>query len=434
VRNRPARSRRLVLAAALGAGAVVVGAGPALAGPPTINVSSPASGSVSSTASPQIGGTVSSTAPGGVVSGSLALAVSSSAGHPGWNASVPSWCGQSGCSFTVSVNPGLAYNGQYQLTVSAQETDPPLGTTRSSTWTGSFSLAVPPVSPRDGTATPASDGSSVTLSWAANPEPDIVGYQVDRNPASPGNWPQAVTATDLVDSAVSPGHSYTYTVTAVRQGASSGSVLYSSPTRAAATDPTVADAGPGTSGSGSTGAGSTGTGSGSTGSTGTASSGSGSASGTGTAGSGSSGSGSKTSAGSSSGSSGQPSLGTYGKAGSGSSSGGSQNLSSFDQLVKKTSAQQAAAGNSPSGVDGAALPPLGNGVAPGSDNPEVAPFSSGSSQTQAVAGGSTTISYTTRVENHQAVVRDFAAVGLAALLLAVVAHLLWLRRAVSAAP
>lgn len=416
--------KRLALAPLLGTAAVLVGAGPALAGPPSVTVSSPANGAALSSAAPQINGSASATAPGGTITGSLSLTITSSAGHPGWSSSVPSWCGQSACSFTVSVNPGLAYNGQYQLSVTAQETDPPLSTTRSASWSGGFSVAVPPVSPQNVSATPASDGSSITLSWSANPEPDIVGYQVERSPTS-ASWPQAVTGTELVDSAVSPGHSYTYTVTAVRQGASSGSVLYSSPTSAAATDPTVTDAGPGTSGSGS---GSTATGSGS--SAGSTSSGSGSTSAGSTGSAPTSGSGSS----STSRTSGQPSLGTYGKAGS-SSSGGSHNLSSFDQLVKKTAAQQSTAGGSSAqGVDGAALSPLTDGVAPGSDNPEVAPFSSGSSQAQTEAGGSTTVSYTSRVENHQAVVSDFAAVGLAALLLAVVAHLLWLRRAVSAAP
>jgi hypothetical protein len=389
-------------------------------------VNSPSNGSTLTTGSPQIGGTVSSTAPGATVSGGLTLAVTSPSGHPGWNSTVPSWCGRSSCSFTVTVQPGLAYNGQYQLSVSAQETDPPLESTHSASWTGSFSVAVPPVSPSQVSATPAADGSSITLSWAANPEPDIVGYQVDRSPSSPGSWPQAVTGTGLVDPSVSPGQSYTYTVTAVRQGASSGLVMYSSPTSAAATDPTVTAAGTGPSGSGSSGSGSTtgsGSGSGSTAPSSSAPSSSGSTS------SGSTSSGSSSSAGTSSHgtSSGQSSLGTYGKASSG-SSGGSHNLSSFDQLVQKTAAAQAGSSgvSAGEGAAGAGLPALGDG----SDNPAVAPFSSGSSETRPVAGGQATVSYATTTENHDAVVRDFAAVGLAALLLAVVAHLLWLRRAV----
>ena len=439
---------RGALALVFGGAAALLGAAPALAGPPAVSVNNPANGVTLSTSSPQITGTVSATSTGGAITGSLSLTVTSTAGHPGWGASDASWCGQSSCSFTVPVSPGLAYNGQYQLTVSAQETDPPLATNRTASWSGNFSLAVPPSDPKSVSATPASDGSSVTVSWASNPEPDIVGYQVNRSPSSPGSWPQAVTktTTDLVDSSVTPGQTYTYSVTAVRQGATSDAVLYSSPSAASATDPTVTDAGPGSggSGSGSSGPGSGGSGSSGSGSAGTGS-GSGAGSGSGSAGSsglGTTGSGHSSGSGSSAGSSGsggsgsssgQPSLGTYGKASS-SSSGGSQNLSSFDQLVQKTAAQQSAAGStSASGVDGAPLPPLASGVAPGSDNPEVAPFSSGSSETQPVAGGSTTVSYSTQVENHNAVVRDFAAVGLAALLLAVVAHLLWLRRAASAA-
>jgi len=438
-------SRRLRLSAAAGVGAgviLLVGATPALAGPPNVSVVSPSNGSTLSTASPQVAGTVSATSPGGVVSGALQVTVTSSAGHPGYSSTIPSWCGQSSCSFTVNVSPGLAYNGQYQLSVDAQESDPPLNSSRSAAYDGSFSVNVPPVAPQGVTAQPAADGSSIIVSWDANPEPDMVGYQVSRSPTS-GAWPAAVTGTSVTDSNVTPGTSYTYSVTAVRQGATSGSVLDSSASSASATDPTVTDASP-SSGS-STGSGSSSSGSGSsTGSGSTSGSGSGSTSGSGSGSGASSSSGSGTTkSGSSSGGSGssgsgsrsgQPSLGTYGRAPS-SSGGSSGNLSSFDQLVQKTKAQSASSSSAASnggdqGLSGAALPPLtGNGVAPGSDNPTVAPFSSGSSETQAEAGGATTVSYATTVENHNAVVRDFAAVALAALLLAVVTHLLWLRHA-----
>jgi len=427
--NRPGR-RRLLAGAGAGAGLILLlGAAPAMAGPPNVSVVSPSNGSTVSTAAPQVAGTVSASSPGGVVSGALQITVTSSAGRPGFASTIPSWCGQSSCSFTLNVSPGLAYNGQYQLSVDAQESDPPLNSSHSTAYDASFSVNAPPVAPQGVAAQPATDGSSITVSWNANPEPDIVGYQVSRSPSS-GAWPAAVTGTSLTDASVTPGTTYTYSVTAVRQGASSGSVLDSSPSSASATDPTVTDASPPTSaGSGS----STGSG-GSTGS-GSSSTGQGSASGTGSGGTTSSGSGTSRSGSSGSGSrSGQPSLGTYGKAPA-SSGGSSGNLSSFDQLVKKTQAQSApssAASSGPGdqGVNGAPLPPLnGNGVAPGSDNPAVAPFSSGSSQTRAEAGGQTTVSYATAVENHNAVVRDFAAVALAALLLALVTHLLWLRHA-----
>ncbi|MHB1447322.1 MAG: fibronectin type III domain-containing protein [Acidimicrobiales bacterium] len=428
VLRRPAAAHRRLLAAGAGAGLILLlGAAPALAGPPTVSVASPSNGSTLSTASPQITGTVSASSTGGVISGALQITVTSSAGHPGFSSTIPSWCGQSTCSFTVTVKPGLAYNGLYQLSVDAQESDPPLNSSHSAAYDGSFSVNAPPVAPQGVTAQPAADGSSITVTWDANPEPDIVGYQVSRSPSS-GAWPAAVTGTSLTDSNVTPGTTYTYAVTAVRRGATSGSVLYSSPSSASATDPTVTDASPG-SGSSSSGGSGTSTGSGSSGT------GSASPSGTGTT----SGSGSSTSGSSSSGStgtgsrSGQPTLGTYGKAPA-SSGGSSQNLSSFDQLVNKTQAQSASSSASSTssadqGMVGAPLPPLnGNGVAPGSDNPTVAPFSSGSSGTRAEAGG-TTVSYATAGQDHNAVVRDFAAVALAALLLAVVTHLLWLRHA-----
>lgn len=76
----------------------------------------------------------------------------------------------------------LAYNGPYDVAaeVSGKKT---LGSTVRTTETTSFNIEVDPAPPADVTATVNPD-RTVTVSWARNTEPDLVGYQVQRRTGS----------------------------------------------------------------------------------------------------------------------------------------------------------------------------------------------------------------------------------------------------------
>lgn len=367
--------------------ALVLAAGPARAGAPDIAMTSPTGGGAVDTSTPTIAGTASATSPDGTVTGDLQVAVTSTAGHPGWSATSPA-CGQSSCSFSLPVSPPLLWNGSYTLSVQANETDSG-GQSQPVTYEASFSVAAPPAAPSGLTATPSADGRSVSLAWTEPSYPDLVGYQVTRSPSGPG-FPARVSGTGFVDRSTASGSAYGYQVTALRQGATSGTTVSSAPSGTSVGGP------PGGASSGSSGAaaGSAGGGSAATGS---------SAGGQAPAG-----------------------VGTYGSAGG--LAPGSAGATGLGSLLD------------PSGSAAAAIPALpapslpslpSDSAEPGPDNPAVAPFSSGGSEAAGAAGRGVTITYgTVRGPSHSALVRDAAAVGLAALLLAVVAHLLWLRRLV----
>ncbi|HEX5265277.1 MAG TPA: fibronectin type III domain-containing protein [Acidimicrobiales bacterium] len=375
---RAVRAAAGVAAAGL---ALVVGAGPARAGAPDISMSSPTGGGVVSTSTPTIAGTASATSPDGTVTGDLQVAVTSAAGHPGWSATTPA-CGQSSCRFSLAVSPPLLWNGAYTLSVQATETDPG-GPGQPVSYEASFSVAAPPATPSGLAATPSADGRSVRLAWSEPSYPDLAGYQVSRSPSGPG-FPARVTSAGYSDPATTPGTAYSYQVTALRQGASSGTTVASAPATAAVGGP------PGAAGGGAASGSSSGSGSGSTG----------------PAGSG---------------------VGTYSSAG-GAVSGGATGLGGLlDPSAFGAGLPAQAAPAVPS------LPP--DSAEPGPDLPAVAPFSSSSSGASGKGGRPVTITYgAVPVSGHSAMVRNVAAVGLAALLLAVVAHLLWLRRLVVLAP
>ena len=378
------RARTAVAAGALAAGLVlVVGTGPARAGAPDINMSSPTGGGVVDTATPTIAGTAAATSPDGTVTGTLQVAVTSAAGHPGWSATTPA-CGQSSCSFSLPVSPALVWNGAYTLSVQATETDPG-GQSQPVSYEASFSVAAPPAAPSGLTATPSADGRSVSLAWSEPSYPDLVGYQVTRSPSGSG-FPARVGATGWIDHSTTTGTAYTYQVTALRQGATSGTTVSSAPGEASVGGPSgAASSGPAGSARGAQAAGSPGAGA--------------------PAGGG---------------------VGTYSSAGAAPAGAGATGLGALlDPSASGSLPAQAAP----------AVPGLPSDSAePGPDLPAVAPYSA---STPGRPGGRRPVTVVyggVPVSGRSALVRNLAAVGLAALLLAVVAHLLWLRRVVEAGP
>lgn len=360
----------------------LLGVGAARAAAPDVTVTSPGTGSSVATATPTVAGSVAASAPTGRITGSLELTASSAAGHPGWSLALSDWCGRASCSFSVPVSPGLQWNGTYDLAVQAQETDA-TGRTEPVTYETSFSVAAPPASPGDVTATPSADGSSVALSWSEPSYPDLVGYQVTRSPAGAG-FPTSVSSPGFVDRSVTPGVEYGYRITAVRQGATDGTTLASGPASAsAAIPPPSGDASPGSGGPTSP------------------------AAVTGPAGTG-------------------PSVRAGGAAGTAAASrgaGGGRVGATPGVTASGSGLPARAAPASP------ALPSTGaaDGVAPGSDNPAVAPFS-GAEADGPLAGAVTITTSASAASARDVLVRDYGALALAALVVAVMAHLLWLRR------
>lgn len=133
----------------------------------------------------------------------------------------------SGGTATFGVAVSLPYNGTYNFTAVATHNDSdgalPTDRAESDSATGSFGLAVAPITPRRLTATPDGSNRTVTLTWQQNPEPDILGYvvmrSVDGGTATQANVPPGSGSTvKFVDNA-GDGGQLTYQVLAVRPGA-----------------------------------------------------------------------------------------------------------------------------------------------------------------------------------------------------------------------
>jgi hypothetical protein len=89
-------------------------------------------------------------------------------------------------------------------------------------------------------ATKDSDGSAVTVSWQANPEPDLRGYEVQRASVNGSDWSTVnpnpnSTDTNYRDTSVQPGTDYQYRLIAIRSGAQQGSTINSDPSASAST-------------------------------------------------------------------------------------------------------------------------------------------------------------------------------------------------------
>jgi hypothetical protein len=180
-------------------------------------------------------------------------------------------------------------NGRYQASIIAQG-DQNQTTVR----VRRFTIEVPPAPP-SGVSAVAVSSKQVDVTWNANPEPDIQGYEVWRRTSSSSTLTKVASTTAAVrktsDTGVGPGN-YIYAVRAIRPDGNGAPEIYSadstdSVTVASPNTPTTT-APPGaattTTAPGGTGGGSTGSGSGSGSGTATGGgSGSGSGSSTGTA-------------------------------------------------------------------------------------------------------------------------------------------------------
>ena len=128
---------------------------------------------------------------------------------------------------TVTRAFSLAWNGAYQATVrAAGKTSVLDNDTAQRTYTNQFNVDAPPVAPTGVSASVNSKTRVATVSWAPNPEPDLVGYEVERESPSSGWTSFAVTdKTTVTDAATTEeGGTYRYHVRALRQSAQQGAL------------------------------------------------------------------------------------------------------------------------------------------------------------------------------------------------------------------
>jgi hypothetical protein len=134
-----------------------------------------------------------------------------------------------GCQ-RVSVPMSLSRNGAYQVVVAAElpsPTDAGGACERGSPDPRSFFVAAPPRPP---TGVKAARGpAGVTVSWAANPEPDMVAYRVQRTgPVGPFQQVAEAPGTSISETASPPGP-LRYQVLAVRAGKAPQETVVSAP-------------------------------------------------------------------------------------------------------------------------------------------------------------------------------------------------------------
>jgi hypothetical protein len=240
---------------AAGAGAVVVAAAPAGAaqsppqpppqsGPPFPAVTTPAP-NPGTTSTPRVDGTIKGTAARGQIT-AVTIFAASRDGQITYSfpaTPTPPSSGQT-TDWTFSGTPpsssSLAWNGPYQLWATATEDDPGTGGRSGTSSPVNFAEGVPPQPPSGVTAAKDANGSGVTVSWQANPEPDILGYQVQRASANGSNWSTVspnppANDTNYRDTSVQQGSDYQYRVIAVRSGAQAGQTISSPPSGSAST-------------------------------------------------------------------------------------------------------------------------------------------------------------------------------------------------------
>jgi hypothetical protein len=93
-----------------------------------------------------------------------------------------------------------------------------------------FGVAIPPAQVRGLEQTYDPESREVRLTWAANSEPDRIGYYVERSPASRdefsriGDVSQPIVDTSFIDPNV--GEKQRYRIVAVRKGATPGSTIF----------------------------------------------------------------------------------------------------------------------------------------------------------------------------------------------------------------
>lgn len=221
-RAAPNNVARLALAVALAAAIALAAAGSAQAAAPSGQISSPGEHQeLAETAAVAVAVSFSAPSQTGEITNvglSLRSVRSGRVQTQSFTVNAPTF------SHTWSTfEPGLLdYNGEYRIRAEAGYRDPLDPNATAAILTRSFYLAVPPVAPAGVTAAVNSSSRTVAVSWTGNPEPDLLGYLVERAPEDgpyqhlaeiePGQTTYTDDVTDL-------GGDYSYRVVALREGA-----------------------------------------------------------------------------------------------------------------------------------------------------------------------------------------------------------------------
>jgi hypothetical protein len=277
--------RLTAAAAALAVGALstltlVVVASPAGAEAPAIRLDSPSNAAPLTDPVIHVAGQASMPS-GGTVNGQITIEVASLNGHGGQSIGI----NVSGNPVPFSWDYTTQFNGTYRVTITATGRDPgPLDQTPSEKRIEirDVVVEVKPGAPTGLTAK-VNKGREVALAWNPNPEPDIVGYQVQRrydgtDTTDAVDWSPVVNTAGTVftdKTTTTDGGTYHYRVVAVRSSAAGDQGIPSDPSgeqavavpnpppSATTTSTTAANGGSGGAGNGGSG----GTGSGGTGTT-----------------------------------------------------------------------------------------------------------------------------------------------------------------------
>ena len=118
----------------------------------------------------------------------------------------------------------LDYNGEYRIRAQATATDGVFDPNGAETTelARSFFLAVPPVPPADVDATFNENKRTVVVTWTGNPEPDLLGYLIQRSKdgGAYGHLAEVEPgATNFTDDVGGDAGDYSYRVVALREGA-----------------------------------------------------------------------------------------------------------------------------------------------------------------------------------------------------------------------
>lgn len=207
---------------------------PATAAAPTVRITAPGAHDVVGDSTPNISGDAQMN-DGEILE--VVASISSAEGHPVPGAHRIGGDGRSSVSF--SWTPALSYNGNYTVTVRASGEDQPFDTngSESAETSSNFAIEAPPSTPRDVSVRADPDSREVDVTWKANPEPDLIGYQVQRS-VDESEWGVAGESDESFfrdARSAYGGGTYSYRVVAVRAGASPDSGVASAPSEAATT-------------------------------------------------------------------------------------------------------------------------------------------------------------------------------------------------------
>lgn len=267
--TRALRRRALVVGGLVLLAAAVLPAAPAAADPATVRVTSPAADQKLTDPDLVVTGQVS---PASHISGGVALTLALAGRTVFQDTGTPGRSGE--VSFPIPPEK-LASNGSYDITLKAPWEHAGLigiaATSGTAADSISFLLAVPPARPAGVKTAVDAASRAVTVSWAKNPEPDLIRYEVKRAKGASTDFPvvgtvKAGTTSFLDTTTAEAGGDYRYVLVAVREGAPGGSDLSSDPSALSADstakvpDPpppptTAAPAGTGTGAAGAAGAG-----------------------------------------------------------------------------------------------------------------------------------------------------------------------------------